>query len=513
MALTRRQFLKRSATMAAGATLAPSMRWLPGTGVSWAAGPSDAIVVFVQLYGGNDGVNTLYPVNGTQRGFYETYRPTLKLPAVPADLAPWTAEGFDTSNDVLDIGQDVTGTNYALHPAMKGFHDLYQAGELAAIPGVHYPYADYSHFRSEVIYYTGDPIGTAGLGWMGKYMENAGYGATEVPAVMLGGEYNPLFTPTSTSMFAFTNLSRLRFPAGSRTSQRSTAFNAMYGQSALSDPGFFPELASIGNTGVAAVTKFEEYYKSGCGDVGTTNAGKVEALLNRQTDFCYDSNNDLVYDSPLNPAINARLQGVRLARDLRHVAAVIRSDVGARFFHVGIGGFDSHSNQEQGFYHSHLLNQVSEAISAFWNDMKQSVTLPGGYSGYLTGDLSDRVLIVTLSEFGRTNKQNAPGASQAGTDHGRAAPQFVIGKSSGAGGLLSAGIHGEYPTLDDPDLDDDLRPTHDFRDLYGTILERWLNVPVADIGPGPGKLFAATPNPDWLGNSYTSYNAIPFLLP
>ena len=80
MALTRRQFLKRSATIAAGATLAPNFKLLPGTGVAYAGGPSDAIVIFVQLFGGNDGLNTVYPLDGSQRAKYDEYRPTLALP-------------------------------------------------------------------------------------------------------------------------------------------------------------------------------------------------------------------------------------------------------------------------------------------------------------------------------------------------------------------------------------------------------------------------------------------------
>ncbi|MFN2376214.1 MAG: DUF1501 domain-containing protein [Candidatus Binatia bacterium] len=501
MALTRRQFLKRSATLAAGATMTPAMQWLPGTNVAWAGGPSDAIVVFVQLYGGNDGLNTVYPVTGTQRTRYEEIRPTLKLPTNAGLLGPWADEGFNTSNGILSLGTDLSATEYALHPAMKAMHDIHLAGQLAVIPGVHYPFADYSHFRSEVIYYTGDPIGAAGGGWMGKYLDLTGFSSLEVPALMMGNDYNPLFTPTGTSLFAFNNLSELRFPAGSRRPQRSAAFTAMCAESALSDPGFFPELSSIGSTGVAAVNKFEEYYQSDAPN------GKVEKLM-IDGDGNYNSWNSLVYPSYLNEG-NGTYSTNYLTEDLRHVAAVIRSDVGARFFHVGIGGFDSHSNQEQGLYHSYLLNRVSEALGAFWAEMKSTVTLPGGYEGdgYLAGDLSDRVLIVTLSEFGRTNKQNTNSASTAGTDHGGSSPQFVIGST------VEGGIHGTYPTLSDPQLKDDMRMAYDFRDLYGTILERWLNVPASEIGPGPGKLFAATPAMDWLGQNYTAYNAIPFLLP
>jgi uncharacterized protein (DUF1501 family) len=502
MALTRRQFLKRSATLAAGATVAPSMRWLPGTNVAYAAGPSDAIVVFVQLYGGNDGLNTVYPLDGAQRATYESFRPTLRLPNVVGGLTPWNNDpNFNTSNGILDIGTDGAGDSYALHPSMRAMHDLYSSGNLAIIPGVHYPYADYSHFRSEVIYYTGDPITAAGSGWMGKYFDLAGFSATEVPAIMLGNDYNPLFTPTGTSLFAFNRLSDLRFPAGSRRVQRSAAFETMCQESALSNVADFPELVLIGNTGAAAVNKFEEYYKSG------SDNGKVETLL-VNGEGNYDFYNNLVWNSPLNPSEGYFSDGWLMA-DMRHVAATIRSDVGARFFHVGIGGFDTHSNQEQGLYHSYLLQYVSEAIGALWAELSSSITIPGSPAGYLTGDLSDRVIIVTLSEFGRTSHQNAQDSNAAGTDHGRSAPQFVVGPSS----LINSGIHGTYPLIQDPDLDDDLRNAFDYRDLYGTILERWLNVPTTDIGPGLGKLFAATPVADWLGQSYTSYTPIPFLNP
>ncbi|HXC53491.1 MAG TPA: DUF1501 domain-containing protein [Candidatus Limnocylindrales bacterium] len=505
MALTRRQFLKRSATLAAGATVAPAMKWLPGTGVAYAAGPSDAIVVFVQLFGGNDSLNMVYPTSlGTQRTKYEEYRPTLKLPRNGAELTVWGGSDpqyeIDVSKGVLNIGNDSLGTTYALNPAMKALHDIYDDGELAVVPGVHYPYADYSHFRSEVIYYTGDPIGSAGFGWMGKYLDLSGYSATEVPAVMLGGEYNPLFTPTGTSLFAFNRLSELRFPSGHDTTNRSAAFKSMYQESAASG-GLFPELVNIGNTGVAAIDTFQQYYLP-----GQTNIGKVEGLM-VDGDGNYDPYNDLTYTSPLNYN-NGVFRDTYLTSDLRHVAAVIRSDVGARFFHVGIGGFDTHSNQEDDFYHSRLLQQVSEAIGAFWAEMKNNVTLP---AGYVSGDISSKVMIVTVSEFGRTNKQNNDTAQSAGTDHGRSGSQFVVGPAS----IVNPGITGPFPTLDDPDLDDDMRMTHDFRDFYGTILQKWLNLTPAQIGPGNSpadpQLFVKTATPDWLGQSYTAYTALGFL--
>ncbi len=199
-----------------------------------------------------------------------------------------------------------------------------------------------------------------------------------------------------------------------------------------------------------------------------------------------------------------------LAQDLRHVAAMIRADVGARFFHVSIDGFDTHSNQEDGFYHSSLLREVSESIAAFYNEMAQSVSLPGGYSGYQPGNLSNNVLLLTFSEFGRTVRQNAPGATQAGTDHATCMPLFVVG-----GAVQGNQQFGAYPILDAPNAnEDDLVMTYDFRDVFGTILTRWLNVSLGQLGPGPTAILPATNPalPDPYASNYTAFNAIPFLL-
>ncbi len=515
--ITRRQFLKRSAAAAALGVAAPHMRFLPGTDVAYAAGPSDAIVVFVEMFGGNDGINTVYPLSGVQRSLYEGFRPTLRLPLSAADdptadlnMSDYSGLGVvPPGSGPLSIGSDSLGDEYALHPAMKALHDLYTTNNnVAVVHGVHYPYPSHSHFRSEEIWYTGDPTGTGGLGWLGRYLTLAGFGATEVPGVVIDNSVNPLFTPTQTSIFAFNRLSDLKFPAQHEATLIQAKFRDLYNISDNSDPGIFPELVKIGQTGIATVDKMQEYYLPGKTPAGTlNNAGKVEALL-LDANGSYNRNNELVYNSPLNPSDNPGVSGLKLMRDIRHVAATIRANVGARFFHVGIGGFDSHSNQEQGFFHSTLLYTVAQAAAQLYNEMNQTVALPAEYSGqgYLTGNLASKLVIVTLSEFGRTIRQNALSAGVAGTDHGAASPQFVIGDA------VLGGQYGAHPQFADPrpSNDDDLRMTHDFRDLYGTILERWLNVNNANVQPGGG-LFEATPIPDAEGNSYTAYTPIPFL--
>jgi uncharacterized protein (DUF1501 family) len=185
---------------------------------------------------------------------------------------------------------------------------------------------------------------------------------------------------------------------------------------------------------------------------------------------------------------------------------MIRADVGARFFHCATGGFDTHSGQEKDFYHSYLLQTVSEAVAAFHGELEQTVTLPGGYTGYRTGNVAPKVVLVVFSEFGRTIRQNAYNAGAAGTDH--AAPSVVLV----AGGAVAGGQYGAYPLLDDPgENDDDLKMAIDFRDVFGTILARHLGVPDVDVGPGAGKILPATAQVDPLGNSYTTFTPIGFL--
>lgn len=509
MTMSRRQFLKRSALASAAAMFGPQTNFLQGPGVSWAAGPSDAIVVFVQLFGGNDGINTVYPLSGPQRSVYTDVRPTLALPDTVGGLASYPAGNlastFGLPSEILDLGTNLNGSNYALHPAMQSWWDIWNDGELAVVPGVHYPHANQSHFRSEDIYYSGDPLGAGGFGWFGRYMDLGGFSATEVPGMIYGGNFNPLFTPTETSLFAFRRLSDLVYPSGRNADVRQAAFRDLALDAAGLDPALFGEHVAVGNLGTATMDAIGDYYLPGA---GLETAGKVEALLLGENED-YSDNNSLVYDSPLNPESNPRVADLGLAKALRHVAATIRADVGARFFHVGLGGFDNHSNQENGLFHSSLLRQVSEATGAFWGDMKSSVSLPSGYSGYRDEALSDKVIIVTLSEFGRTVRQNATGATTAGTDHATSSTQFVIGET------VNGGVHGSYPLLDDPHPErrqHELRMETDFRDFYGTMLERWLNVAPANIDPAVGgTLFPATTIPDKFGDTWTNYQVMNYL--
>jgi uncharacterized protein (DUF1501 family) len=136
---------------------------------------------------------------------------------------------------------------------------------------------------------------------------------------------------------------------------------------------------------------------------------------------------------------------------LRTIAAMIAGGLPTRVYYVSLGGFDTHANQRG--RHENLMQQFATGVGAFWADMKRQQN-------------SDRVLMMTFSEFGRRVEQNASG----GTDHGAAAPMFFFGKA------IKSGILGKHPSLTQLD-NGDLRYGVDFREAYATVLQQWLDSP------------------------------------
>ncbi|MFG0252294.1 MAG: DUF1501 domain-containing protein, partial [Phycisphaerales bacterium JB038] len=139
-----------------------------------------------------------------------------------------------------------------------------------------------------------------------------------------------------------------------------------------------------------------------------------------------------------------------LGRDLRMVAQMISAGLSTRVYYVNLGGFDTHAAQAG--THARLLQTFGDAVRAFQKDLAAR------------GE-SERVLTMTFSEFGRRVGQNGSG----GTDHGTAAPMFVIGEAA------RAGVWGEYPSLTNLD-NGDLIYTVDFRSVYAGVLEDWFRV-------------------------------------
>jgi uncharacterized protein (DUF1501 family) len=139
-----------------------------------------------------------------------------------------------------------------------------------------------------------------------------------------------------------------------------------------------------------------------------------------------------------------------LGERLKLVAQLIASEMGAQIFFVSLSGFDTHADQAGA--HAALMTELASAVRAFYSDLK-------GHK------LDDRVVLATFSDFGRRVKENG----RLGTDHGAASQMFVVTPSKG-------GVYGKHPSLADLD-DGDLKHHTDFRSVYATLLDKWLELP------------------------------------
>ncbi|MBC7626375.1 DUF1501 domain-containing protein [Ferruginibacter sp.] len=138
-----------------------------------------------------------------------------------------------------------------------------------------------------------------------------------------------------------------------------------------------------------------------------------------------------------------------LGKDLKTIASLIMSDINTKVYYVSLGSFDTHVNQEN--QQKRLFTELNDAVKAFTSDLKKN-------------NLFEDVLMMTFSEFGRRVTQNASG----GTDHGTANNMFFI-----SGGLKQKGILNAMPDLADLN-EGDLKHTVDFKNVYATVLNKWL---------------------------------------
>jgi uncharacterized protein (DUF1501 family) len=159
----------------------------------------------------------------------------------------------------------------------------------------------------------------------------------------------------------------------------------------------------------------------------------------------YSDNAKLVYSSKN-----------QLAAALQLAAQLIVTGTGVKVLHVTLGGFDTHYTQQQ--RHDDLMGYLDMALSAFYQDL-------AGHG------MSDRVLVATWSEFGRRPKENA----SAGTDHGTAAPVFLIGDA------VKGGLYGGQPALSKLDSSGNMGYEVDFRSVYQEILQSHLEVDTKEV--------------------------------
>jgi uncharacterized protein (DUF1501 family) len=405
MAKTRRDFLKRAACGAIGLNVLEPL-FSKAAGRALAAG-GDKTIVVVNLFGGNDGLNTVVPL--TEYARYRQMRPTLGIPQ--ASLLPLSGQ-----------------PDFGLNPGLTALQGLYNQGKVAILNGVGVPQQAtglFDHSAQQFEFMTCDIVRNGSFvppsGWLGRYLDGVS-GGLVAPGIDMGGG-KLMLTGTSFDPLTINSIDELQLQVSYDEEDRIAAY---------ADVMTLPHLE---------------------GQVGERNRIlRVEGLA--QSDAIRAATATYV------PAVT--YPDTSLAWNLQQCARIIYGDLGVRALCVGIGGFDTHGEQNDGGYHDDLLRETSDAIGAFYADLAAH-------------SLSDRVLILTISEFGRTPFENGA----RGSDHGYGSVFFAVGDA------VNGGIYGDYPGLGDNWLvfGDQLDVTTDFRSVYATAFGNFLGVdPVPLVG-------------------------------
>jgi uncharacterized protein (DUF1501 family) len=303
-----------------------------------------------------------------------------------------------------------------LHPSCTAMHGLFNDGKIALVQNVGYPNPNRSHFRSTEIWETASNSEEfLGTGWVGRFMDNACAGMpTEghdpVGIHITSGLPQSFLGATDHSTFGMQpNLGNRRENEENRRLLEAMA------------------TAAPASTDGGAAT----FLKHTLMDALVTEK-KVQRVLGEYKP-------------------GAAYGGNPFANSLRSVAALIAAGMPTRVYFVSLGGFDTHSNQAG--QQANLLTQLSEGLAAFQKDLEAH-------------QLGGQVMTMTFSEFGRRPSEN----ESRGTDHGTAAPLFVMGSR------IKGGLHGTAPSLK-LERNQDLTFSTDFRQVYATMLGQWLECP------------------------------------
>lgn len=350
--------------------------------------------------------------------------------------------GNDGLNTVIPFGDDAyyrarpgIGINrdavlklddyHGLHPQLAGFKELFDEGSLSIVQGVGYPNPDRSHFRSMDIWHSARPATTRiETGWLGRALDamSEQHEAT-APALAVGVERLPLtLVASKVNVPLITDLASYELRLGAEGATEHAVRRARLLETVAHRNADSVELEFLRQTALTAYTSAERL---------------KEVVANYQ------------------PAVE--YPGFALAQQLKLIAQIVASGSETRIFFVSQGGFDTHSDQAAA--HAALLTELSSSVRVFYQDLQ-------GHG------LQERVLLATFSEFGRRVKENG----SLGTDHGAASQMFVVAPGHG-------GVHGDHPSLEKL-VEGDLAFHTDFRSVYATLLEKWLEMPIEPVLDG-----------------------------
>jgi uncharacterized protein (DUF1501 family) len=321
---------------------------------------------------------------------------------------------------------------FGLHPAMASFEPLWKQKHLAIVHAAGSPDPTRSHFDAQDFMESGTPgVKVTDDGWLNRALQ-------ELPVVSAGSSKN------DKSAFRAIALG----PSLPRILSGKEPAIAVNNLNDFSVGGKNPNAVPMSNT-------FEAMYDH-----------SVDSVLHGTGQETFDAVKTLKAADPAHytPAANANYPKGHFGDSLKQLAQLIKANLGVQVAFADIGGWDHHVNEgsTQGQI-ANVLGDFSQSIAAFWTDL---------------GDLGEDTVVVTMSEFGRTARENG----NRGTDHGHANVMFVLG-----GPVKGGRVYGRWPGLDQSQLYEgrDLAVTTDFRLVLSEVVSRYLgNTDLKTVFPG-----------------------------
>jgi len=342
-------------------------------------------------------------------------------------VIPYQDGAYHDARPTLRQDQGVLTLNnqVGLHPNLKALKASWDAGQLAIVQGVGYPDPNLSHFASMSIWETASIQGGFGDGWLGRYLnylDKVGESPNHALEGVSAGSLVPPEMRAKSPVMALQSLKTFRVQPVNEHGTQVDVEN--------------PLIKVYGGFKSTAPAPYGTLF-----DTTLQDALQASHAL-QATDAGYQAKATYPAGSPI-------------ATSLKLIAETIVSGLGVRVAHVTLGGFDNHAREKP--VHDKLLLDLDQALAAFMQDLQ----------GHGVGD---RVLVMTWSEFGRRVSENG----SAGTDHGTAAPMFLLGAP------VKGGLYGEAPSLTSL-TNGNLNFTTDFRSVYASVLQNYLKAPASDL--------------------------------
>jgi uncharacterized protein (DUF1501 family) len=318
----------------------------------------------------------------------------------------------EPKNGSADTSLDLDGY-FALHPALAPFKPIYDSGQLAIVHAVGSPDNTRSHFDAQDYMESGTPgRKSTPDGWLNRYMQGSNSSTSSAFRAVSFTANTPRSLLGTAPSIAMTNIADFGVRSGQGNNQVAQSFEALYEQAGTD------MLRGTGKEAFEAVK-----------------------MLKKANPRRFSPENGVTYPRS------------QFGQSLLQIAQLIKADVGLQVAFADRGGWDTHANQ--GATRGQLANQLqdfSQGIAALYRDL---------------GDRMKNVVILTMTEFGRTIRQNGSG----GTDHGHASCLFILG-----GPVIGGKVYGKWPGLATEQLYEgrDLALTTDFRDVFGEVVSRHL---------------------------------------